>query len=92
MGIVESDVISSFVLGVIIGGIEYRHFYINSNGEQFSIIVKPDCSDFIKCINELLYKPFKGKHAVVEGVIYKKKSRKEDIEIIADSVKIENKS
>ena len=53
MGIVEGEVISSFELGVIIEYIEYRHFYISSIGEQFSIIVEPDCSDFNVCINEL---------------------------------------
>ena len=90
MGIVEGKVISSFELGVIIDDIEYRHFYINSNGGKFSIIVKPDCSDFIECINELFYKSYNGKYAVVEGEINPKKSRKEDNEIIADSVKFEN--
>ncbi|MFC1554521.1 hypothetical protein ACFL7D_07805 [candidate division KSB1 bacterium] len=87
---VEGEIISSFESGVIIDNYDFRRFFIKNNENEICIVVKPDCPDFNMCINELFYKLYNKKFAIVTGSKKPIKGVKCRHGIIAESVRIEN--
>ncbi len=83
---VEGEVISSFELGVIIDDVDFRHFLLRNVEDKICVVVTPECPDFQMCIDELFYKPYKNKYAMVTGTHKKMKGTQCTYGMIADSV------
>ncbi len=89
---VEGKIISSFELGIIIDDVDFRHFFLKNGEDTICVVVTPECPDFQMCIDEIFYKPYINKYAIVTGSEKNFKSVTCTSGILADSVSIETKS